>query len=242
MDRNYKGNHKSVARKTFMITEVLERVPLNIGPGQIIEIPYCDKKDQYSFLSYIFNGLQIALTVAVDFTLSNGEPSNPKSLHYYDPSKNQYINAITAVGKILENYDSDKMFPVVGFGGKVPMVLDKTSHCFALNGNIFDPEVPGIDGVVEGNIGVKVVYKNALKLVKLHGPTYFSRFLSYMIDMVEYETITCKMNKYYIFLVLTDGLINDMEATTDEIVRATSLPISIIIVGVGDEDFSSMNV
>lgn len=50
------------------------------------------------------------------------------------------------------------------------------------------------------------------------------------------------MNKYYIFLILTDGLINDMEATIDEIVRATSLPISIIIVGVGNEDFSSMNV
>jgi len=50
------------------------------------------------------------------------------------------------------------------------------------------------------------------------------------------------MNKYYIFLILTDGLINDMEATTDEIVRASSLPISIIIVGIGDEDFSSMNM
>jgi len=50
------------------------------------------------------------------------------------------------------------------------------------------------------------------------------------------------MNKYYIFLILTDGLINDMEATIDEIVRATSLPISIIIVGIGDEDFSSMNM
>jgi len=51
-----------------------------------------------------------------------------------------------------------------------------------------------------------------------------------------------RMNKYYIFLILTDGLINDMEATTDEIVRATNLPISIIIVGIGDEDFTSMNV
>ena len=49
------------------------------------------------------------------------------------------------------------------------------------------------------------------------------------------------MNKYYIILILTDGLINDMEATTDEIVRASSLPISMIIVGVGNEDFSSMD-
>ena len=119
-------------------------------------MPLCDKKEQFSFLSYIFNGLQLALTIAIDFTLSNGEPTNPSSLHYYDQSTNQYLNAITTVGKILENYDSDKMFPVFGFGGKIPMLLDKVSHCFALNGNIFNPEVPGIEGVIQGNIPINL--------------------------------------------------------------------------------------
>ena len=33
-----------------------------------------------------------------------------------------------------------------------------------------------------------------------------------------------------------------MKETTDEIVRGSSLPLSIIIVGVGDADFSSMDV
>lgn len=32
-----------------------------------------------------------------------------------------------------------------------------------------------------------------------------------------------------------------MESTVNEIVRATNLPLSIIIVGVGDEDFSLMH-
>eukprot|EP01022_Parablepharisma_sp_SALTPOND_P004117 TRINITY_DN117_c0_g2_i1.p4 TRINITY_DN117_c0_g2~~TRINITY_DN117_c0_g2_i1.p4 ORF type:complete len:194 (+),score=23.90 TRINITY_DN117_c0_g2_i1:1603-2184(+) len=50
------------------------------------------------------------------------------------------------------------------------------------------------------------------------------------------------MNKYYILLILTDGMINDMDATIDQIVRATALPISIIIVGVGNEDFTAMDV
>jgi hypothetical protein len=134
----------------------LERVPIKFTANQILEIPFCDKKDQYSFLSYIFNGLQLALTIAIDFTLSNGEPGNPSSLHYYDQSANQYLNAIRSVGEILENYDSDKMFPVFGFGGRVPMVLDKASHCFALNGDIFNPEVPGIRGVIECNLLLKL--------------------------------------------------------------------------------------
>lgn len=92
-----------------------------------------------------------------------------------------------------------------------------------------------------------------MKVVKLHGPTYFAKIIGYMNDMIEYETVTCKyffrtkkilsrMNKYYILLIITDGLINDMPETTDEIVRASGLPLSIIIVGVGDEDFGPMKV
>ncbi len=41
-------------------------------------------------------------------------------------------------------------------------------------------------------------------------------------------------------LLLTDGIITDMQKTIDEIVRASALPVSIIIVGVGKEDFTSM--
>jgi hypothetical protein len=34
-----------------------------------------------NFLEYIFGGCQINLTIAIDFTKSNGDPSDPDSLH-----------------------------------------------------------------------------------------------------------------------------------------------------------------
>ena len=43
-------------------------------------------------------------------------------------------------------------------------------------------------------------------------------------------------------LLITDGEINDIDKTIDEIVRGSSLPLSIIIVGVGNENFKSMEV
>lgn len=46
--------------------------------------------------------------------------------------------------------------------------------------------------------------------------------------------------KYTICLILTDGIVNDMQPTIDEIVKASGLPLSIIIVGVGDADFEAM--
>ena len=44
--------------------------------------------------------------------------------------------------------------------------------------------------------------------------------------------------KYFVLLILTDGLINDMQNTVDAIVAASTLPFSIIIVGVGTADFT----
>lgn len=43
------------------------------------------------------------------------------------------------------------------------------------------------------------------------------------------------MNDYHILLILTDGVIHDLEATIDVIVESSALPVSIIIIGVGDE-------
>lgn len=47
--------------------------------------------------------------------------------------------------------------------------------------------------------------------------------------------------KYSILLIITDGIINDMEKTIDQIVRGSNQPLSIIIVGVGNADFSMMD-
>ena len=43
---------------------------------------------------------------------------------------------------------------------------------------------------------------------------------------------------YFVLLICTDGVITDFNHTVDAIIDASSLPMSIIIVGVGDADFS----
>ena len=41
-------------------------------------------------------------------------------------------------------------------------------------------------------------------------------------------------------LLLTDGAVTDVEATREAVVRASHLPMSVIIVGVGGADFKAM--
>ena len=51
--------------------------------------------------------------------------------------------------------------------------------------------------------------------------------------------IACHQN-YFILLLLTDGVITDMDQTKQAVVAASALPMSIIIVGVGNADFQMM--
>lgn len=48
------------------------------------------------------------------------------------------------------------------------------------------------------------------------------------------------LQQYYVLLIITDGVITDMDLTRTAIVEASRLPMSIIIVGVGAADFSAM--
>ena len=43
-------------------------------------------------------------------------------------------------------------------------------------------------------------------------------------------------------MILTDGIIEDTDETINALVEASFLPISVIIIGIGDADFTNMNV
>merc|ERR1719394_1399511 len=184
-----------------------------------------------SFLDFIQGGTQVNFTVAIDFTGSNGNPSDPRSLHYRDPSgrPNQYQTAIQAVGEIIQDYDSDKMFPALGFGARIPPD-GKTSHEFFLN-LTGDPYCTGVDGIL-------AAYYQSLHNVQLYGPTNFSYVIRHVARFARaYQT---DPSNYFVLLIITDGIITDFEETKRSIIEASHLPMSIIIVGVGDEDFSAM--
>lgn len=52
---------------------------------------------------------------------------------------------MAAVGDIIQDYDSDKMFPALGFGARIPP-HGNVSHEFFLNLHASDPYCAGIEG------------------------------------------------------------------------------------------------
>ena len=188
----------------------------------------------YTFLDYIRGGMQINLTIAIDFTGSNGDPSRPFSLHYIGSSRNSYEIAISSCGNIVAYYDYDQMFPAYGFGGKFCM-SNEVSHCFPLNRNLRNPEIQGIAGVLQA-------YRAILNQTTLYGPTFFHFIINQVIETVRQDIIAENKMNYNILMILTDGIIDDMDETIDSLVEASFLPISVIIIGIGDADFSNMNI
>jgi len=203
------------------------------GVPQFSAIP-----DHYESLEQVTEALRAAgvegcsVAIGIDFTVSNvanGKASYGQSLHAVGGggAKNPYQQVISVCSTVLRDFDDDGLIPTFGFGAKTN------------GGALFDirPDgapCAGVDGVLRD-------YEAALQRVELAAPTNFAPFLNRVADLVE------RGGGMHLALVITDGEVTPdsdySSCTTDTkraIVRCSKLPIAIVIVGVGDADFSKM--
>ncbi|KAH1071582.1 hypothetical protein AAZX31_03G221700 [Glycine max] len=249
-DFNSSGNHVLIGKMQKSVADLeklyKERTGANfvipstrhrqekVLKGQLFVDQYC-VKEQISFIDYISSGFELNFMVAIDLTASNGNPHHSDSLHYIDAygRLNSYQKAVMEVGEVIQFYDSDRQFPAWGFGGKLPG--GTVSHCFNLNGNPGASEVVGVEGIMDA-------YASALRSVTLSGPTLFGPVINMAAQMAVQSITSHNNTKYYVLLIITDGVVTDLQETINAVVKASDLPLSILIVGVGNADFKSMEV
>ena len=185
------------------------------------------------FVDLVENGLQLQLSIAIDYTGSNGDPEKPESLHYCGNKRkpNQYEQVIKHIGELCQCYDFYKKFPALGFGGIVPP-LGETSHCF----NISLSRVEYIDGLEN----VISTYEKTLKEIKLDGPTYFCPIMKENFTLIKENDQESETSVYHVILLITDGTIHDMDDFKKTLIKNSDKPFSVIVVGVGNEDFTNM--
>ena len=185
-----------------------------------------------SFVDYINGGCKLGVTVAIDYTGSNGNPMEPGTLHYLDPEGfNDYQKAISAIVGILSEYDDDQKFPTYGFGAKYD---GEVNHCFQCGD---EPEPEGVAGVLDA---YRAVFSSGLIMSK---PTDFTQVIEMATARSQAMQDLAEENgkqAYTILLIISDGAVADPDATMEELERAVAAPLSSVIVGIGDEDFSDM--
>ena len=205
------------------------------SPGlDVLPPPIAPPEQKPSFVDYLSGGLDIEMCIAIDFTGSNGDPRVPGTLHYMNPSGqlNDYEKAITAVGGILGRYDTNQRFATWGFGAKQG---GNIQHCFQVGS---EAELHRISSVLEA-------YRNIFKSgLIMSGPTVFAE----VIDMAAAKARSSfesgsrvGRQVYTLLLILTDGEVSDINLTKHSLHSASDAPLSVVIVGMGNADFSSMN-
>jgi len=185
------------------------------------------------FLDYIAGGCEINVVVAIDFTGSNGDPRQPGTLHHFDRnSMNAYEKAISANLEILAKYDHDQKFPVYGFGAKYNGVV---RHAFQVGP---EAESRGVEGVLKS---YEHVFTTGLIM---SSPTTFTEVMQVAAARATSSLEAAQKNgglAYTVLLIISDGAVSDVSATAEVLKQVSDTPMSIVIVGVGDADFSDMN-
>lgn len=225
-----KETNQTILCKMFSLSNLQQSelwLPLNVNDEQygIFKLYNPIIAEEGSFLDYVNKGINLKLCIGLDWTVSNNLPTGECTYHNMDLNLNPYCLIMSSLGKAILCFDSFQSIPVLAFGGSIPDI--GRSSCFALNGKIFEPEVLGMISVIE-------LYVLALKKVKLGGPSYFSEVLKYYADYItEYMNISFEdCPRYFIILIITDGSPLDYEETLTELVRLSSLPTSVIFIGI----------
>lgn len=218
-----------------------QEMVLTLYPMGSLVVHGYEEKTMPSFLDILRESrLDMSLVVGIDFTQSNGPPEHPSSLHYQPPSgcppkgPNPYEAAMQSVANLLSAYSSDRRIAAYGFGAKIPPSWT-VSHCFSLTGDPRNPLCENVSGLIEQ-------YRNVLPRIQTWGPTMFSELLMTIGGVVSRRhTASGKGNlAYTCVLIITDGVISDMDKTRAELIKLSRYPVSVIIIGVGSEDFSKM--
>ncbi|XP_021300828.1 E3 ubiquitin-protein ligase RGLG3 isoform X2 [Herrania umbratica] len=200
--------------------------------------------DNFSSLDQVISALREAglessnLILGIDFTKSNewtGKYSfNRRSLHAIGSSPNPYEQAISIIGRTLSPFDEDNLIPCFGFG-------DASTHDKCVFS--FYPDHRSCHGFEEA----LARYREIVPHLKLAGPTSFAPIIYAAIDIVDRSN-----GQYHVLVIIADGQVTrnpstphgrlsaQEQATIESIVAASHYPLSIILVGVGDGPWDSM--
>ena len=238
-DRN--GKHDKMGFVDTTTAELFDAArnqsPLDVSAGGMITVSTAKLHDGPSFLDYIAGGCQMNVVLGIDFSASNGDPRQPGTLHHFyedGTTLNDYEKAIRSIIGVLSKYDKNKKYPAYGFGAKYD---GEVRHSFQI-GN--EDELDGLNGLM-------TAYRNIFNTgLVMSGPTVITEVIdaaAAKADISLQEALVNNSQSYTVLVVLTDGCVTDMTSTIRCLLDNNDKPLSIVIVGLGEErNFSQMTV
>ncbi|OAF67338.1 hypothetical protein A3Q56_04907 [Intoshia linei] len=185
----------------------------------------------------VLSDLDLILFDCIDFT------SSTKLVHNIDVSNNQILAAITETTNILMQYNYDKYVECYGFGAKV-RGCNNVSNCFPINPS--DPLCEGIKGLTDSYLKclTSIQLKDTHSICPVVNKTVACAILYHKKNILNAASKTYQNSclTYTVLLIFLHHDFANIKDFVSLIVDISHLPISIIIMGVGDGPFIIMNM
>lgn len=230
-----KVNHVYIGSANFTFSELLEdpkksfvaKSPSGENIGTVYFKDFkCEKCVEIE--DYLLSGLKINSMVCVDYSSSNGDPKDAKSLHSLVPGhKNAYERAIEAILPSLFYYDADKTIPLFGISSTFPSLrVEEPKYFFKVLGRNSEQKVPtSTEALVH-------FYRSAFTYSQGSEPTLMAPTAKNITKWVS-ELVKLDPYLYTVATVFTDGHVDDETEFLQVLNQASGLPISFVIVVVG---------
>ena len=178
------------------------------------------KLNKFTFFDYLNAGISIESYIGIDF--SNGENHGP------DTESNQYLLTIAGFRETLFNFV--RSFEVYGYGAKLKDKKDN-SDFFNLSQNE--------DTLLTGYTNIEKAYLEILNKLEYCKSGVLSPLIYHIKDKI-YKKYKPEIYSI-IFLLMTNPIEKkDLEKCIDLFIENTYLPLSVVIIGIGDKDFTEI--
>uniref|UniRef100_A0A915CSX0 Copine C-terminal domain-containing protein n=1 Tax=Ditylenchus dipsaci TaxID=166011 RepID=A0A915CSX0_9BILA len=196
-----------------------------------------------SFLEFVSSGSALNFACAIDFSRPASQPVDEVNIRSY---LDDVELCIRALGEPLRHFNASSSFPAFGFGAKIPPHF-RESQEFCLNLDT-DPYCRGLDGIQKA-------FKNAFASVQPLNVAHLSHVIYYVSKLAQsalnknqpssggglpQTSSSMGLNQqvarpsYFVLIVITRGVFDDLKETVQSIIFASRAPISVVFVGIGN--------
>ena len=190
----------------------------------------CRKKNFHSLLDYLERDLHLATTIFIDFSESGGA-----NCHHVVKNESIFEYLMRSFLDVLEPYNEDQFFHIYGYGFKLkePKKKEYDPYMFPLSQKSDYPSV----SIKE----ISKLYYEFLKAInfdkaKTNIDVIIKKFNGAIKEDIEnYDT-----RDYNILLIFANNDITDEKEFVKNIIFTSTLPISIIVVGLGKGPYTKI--
>lgn len=203
----------------------------------VIKIADSDIRKGYSFSEYLFGGLDLSIIFCVGFT---EEGSGSSSHKLSSKEKNDYELIMSLLSPGFQYYSKNKNIDLYGYGADTRFPNadgetwnNKISNFFPCSGDLEISRTDLKDVLKD--------YRKTLGHCQLCSPAVFAPCLEFIIPRIE-ANLEKNPDNYTTVVFLANESDKGMAKTLDWMVKASNLPLSILILGIGDADFSEFGI